>query len=125
MKKCNYCGKEISYHRMYCDDDCQKYANDFYDMRNDREKLFGIINGICVMAIGIGIFIYSILPEIGAWMVTSALLILGVMYFICPIPPDIMIHKYKIKKSVRFAKIVAVVLFVLGIGAALFAIFTT
>ena len=52
MKKCEYCAKEISYHDMYCDEECQKKANDFYDLKEKFVKLFAIVNGICVISIG-------------------------------------------------------------------------
>ena len=34
MKKCEFCGKEISYFDMYCQDECQENANKFYDLRD-------------------------------------------------------------------------------------------
>ncbi len=116
MKKCDYCAKEISYHEMYCDEDCQKNANSFYDLREKFSKIFAVINGICVIAIGICIFAFSFYREIGLYGAASALTILGVMYFFLPFPPDVMIQKYKIKKSIKICRIIAGVLFALGIG---------
>lgn len=124
MKQCEYCAKEISYHEMYCSDECQKNTNDFYDLRDKYSKVFSILNGIFVLSIGIGIFAYSFLPTFGAFLVAISLLVLAVLYFFCPFPPDVMIHKYKLKKSVKFCKIVSIVLLVLGVIATAFAIFT-
>ena len=115
MKRCNYCAKEISYHEMYCSDDCQIKANNFYDLREKFTKFFAVFNGIFVMSIGVGIFAYSFIPKLGAWMVTIALLVLGVMYYFLPFPPEIMLDKHKIKKSVFICRIIAGVLFTLGI----------
>ena len=54
---------------MYCSDECQNGANKFYDMRDSVTKVIAIFNGICVMSIGIGIFIFSMLRVIGAYMI--------------------------------------------------------
>lgn len=115
MKKCEYCAKEISYHEMYCSDHCQNEANRFYEMREKYQKGYGIINGIFVLVIGICIFLYSFTRAIGAIGGAAALIILGIMYFFLPFPPEIMIHKYKLKKSVFITKILAVIFFLLGI----------
>lgn len=117
MKTCDYCNKEISYYDMYCSDDCQKNANDFYDLRDKYTKMFAILNGIFVLSIGIGIFAFSLIPALGAWMITISLLILGILYFFLPFPPELFLHKYKIKKSIKICKIIAIILFVLGVTA--------
>lgn len=115
MKKCDFCAKEISYHEMFCSDECQDKTNQFYEMREKYQKPFAVINGIFVLIIGICIFLYSFTRGIGAIGGASALLILGVMYFFLPFPPDVMIHKYKLKKSILITKIIAGILFFLGI----------
>lgn len=125
MKKCEYCAKEITYHQIYCDDTCENNANKFYDMRDNVEKLIGIINGICVMSVGIGLFIFSFSQIIGAYMVAVPLDILGLLFLIFPIPADVMIHKYKIEKSIKITKIIALVVLLLGIIASVYAIILT
>lgn len=120
MKRCDYCAREISYHEMYCSDECQNGANRFYDLREKFQKLFAVINGICVIAVGVCIFLYSFLRDVGALGGASALMILGVMYFFLPFPPDVMIHKYKLKKSLMITKIIAGVIFALGLIVLIF-----
>ena len=120
MKKCEYCAKEISYHEMYCCDECQDAANRFYDLREKFQKPFAVINGICVIAVGICIFLYSFLRDIGAIGGSSALIILGTMYFFLPFPPDVMIHKYKLKKALFISKIIAGVILALGLIVLIF-----
>lgn len=114
MKKCDYCAKEISYHELYCGDACQNSANAFYDLREKFQKPFSVINGIFVIAIGVCIFLYSFLPDVGAVGAGGSLVILGIMYFFLPFPPDVMIRKYKLKKSVKITKIIAGAIFALG-----------
>ncbi|MGN1051666.1 MAG: DUF2116 family Zn-ribbon domain-containing protein, partial [Acutalibacteraceae bacterium] len=65
MKKCEYCAKEISYHQMYCDDDCQLNANKFYEKRENFSRIFTILNTIFVFAIPIGIFLFPIIGFAG------------------------------------------------------------
>ncbi len=114
MKQCEYCAKEISYHEMYCSDECQNGANRFYDLREKFQKPYAVINGIFVIAIGVCIFLYSFLRDVGAIGAGASLLILGAMYFFLPFPPEVMIHKYKLKKAVKITKILAGVIFALG-----------
>ena len=114
MKKCEYCAKEISYHEMYCCDECQNSANKYYDLREKFQKPYSVINGIFVIAVGVCIFLYSFVRDVGAIGGGSALMILGLMYFFLPFAPDVMIHKYKLKKSLLITKIIAAVIFGLG-----------
>ena len=122
MKKCEYCAKEISYHDMYCDEECQKKANDFYDLKEKFVKLFAIVNGICMISIGICIFAFSFMPAVGLYWGASALLILGLMYFFLPFPPDTMIDRFKIKKSIFICRIIAGVIFAIGLSVLITAI---
>ncbi len=115
MKQCPYCGKEISYHEMFCSDECEQKNRQFYEMRDRYSKLFAVINGIFVMMIGISIFAYSFLPEYGAYGVAGSLMILSVMYFFLPFPPDVMIHRYKLEKSLKLCRIISLVLMGLGV----------
>lgn len=116
MKQCEYCAKEISYHEMYCDDECQRKANAFFDLKEKFSKLFAIVNGICVISIGIFIFAFSFMPAVGLYGAASALLVLGLMYFFLPYPPESMIRRFKIEKSIRICRTIAVILFLIGLG---------
>ena len=53
MKKCEFCGKQISYFDQYCDDECHIKANKFYEKGERFGKLFAVINMICVFGITI------------------------------------------------------------------------
>ena len=107
MKKCEYCAKEISYHEMFCSDECQNASNKFYEMREKYQKPFSVINGIFVLAIGICIFLYAFTRGIGAIGASVSMLILGVMYLFLPFPPEIMIHKFKLKKAICLSRVIA------------------
>ena len=105
---------------MYCGDECQNGANLFYDLREKYQKPFSVFNGIFVLAIGICLFLYSFARDIGAIGGASSLLILGLIYFFLPFPPEVMIHKYQLKKSIFITRIIAGVLFFLGILVLIF-----
>ena len=114
MKQCAYCAKEISYHELYCSDECQIGANRFYDMREKFQKFFAVINGVFVLGIGICLFLYSLVPAAGAIGIASCLIILGVTYLFIPLPVDTMIEKFKLKKAIFITRIIAAVLLALG-----------
>lgn len=124
MKKCEFCAKEISYHEMYCCDECQTNTNKFYEVRDKISKLIGVINGISILSIGIGLFVFSMIREVGAYMVAIPTVILGILFLLFPIPADVMIQKLKLKKAIKITRIIAGVVLVLGIAATIFAIFT-
>ncbi len=115
MKKCDYCGKEISYMEQYCCEDCHRKAIKFYDFQEKYTKLFSVINCICVFAIPIGLLFFSLVNAIGFTMVAFALDFLGITVFLLPFPTDNMISKFKLKKATNICKALGVVLFCIGI----------
>ena len=114
MKKCAYCAKEIDYSEMYCSDECQAVANAFYDMRSKNQKAFSVLNGICVLGIGVCFFLYAFLPDVAVIAGGSLTLVLGAMYFLLPFPADVMIEKYKLKKALFITRCIAGGLMVIG-----------
>ncbi len=123
MKKCEYCGKEISYFEQYCDDECHFQANKFYELNEKYGKLFAVINGICVFGIPVGLFIFSFSRTAGVIISVASCTILGIMLMFLPFPTDGMISKYKIKNAVKKTRIVGIAIIGLGILIALFAVF--
>lgn len=117
MKKCDYCGKEISYFDQYCSDDCQREANNFYEFREKYTKVFSMLNIIGVFGIPVGIFLFSMVNAVGATIIAFALTLLGIAVTLMPFPTDNMISKNKIQKSVKQTRILGIILLVLGILA--------
>lgn len=115
MKKCGYCAKEISYHEMYCCDECQNSVNRFYELREKYQKVFSAVNGIFVLLIGISIFFYALFQNLGVFGVMISLFVLGILYFFLPFPPEVMIQKYKLKKSIKICRFIALGIFLLGV----------
>ncbi len=112
LKKCEYCSKELeSYHLQYCkDSSCEELAMKFYQTRTRFEKLFGIINIICILAIMAGLIAAMFAPVFGNYIVAGALLILGITVIILPFAPDSFYRQYKIKKTTRLVRIFGFVL---------------
>lgn len=123
MKKCEYCGKEISYFEQYCDDECHLHANKFYELQEKFGKLFSVINGICVFGIPVGLFAFSFSRNVGTIISVASCFILGLMLLILPFPTDGMLSKYKIKNAMKKVRIVGIGLIFLGIIIALFSVF--
>ena len=122
MKKCEFCAKEISYHEMYCSDECQDHANAFYDKRDKYQKIFSVLNGIFVLGIGVCIFLFPLFPDFSVLSIGVCLTGLGVMYMFLPFPPDIFIAKKKLKESIKIARIIGAVLLAAGIGVLIYGI---
>ena len=122
MKRCDYCAKEISYHEMFCCDECRDSCYAFYDKREKFQKLFSVINGIFVLAIGICIFLFAFIGHLAVVGIGASLTILGVMYMLLPYPPDVFVEKMKLKKAIQITRIIAGVLLAMGIGALIYGI---
>ncbi len=115
MKKCEYCGKEISYMEQYCCESCEKKAVDFYYMREKNTKIFSLVNGVCVMAIPIGIFASTLYASLGHIVIIAALLILGVTDTLLPFPVDNMISSMKLKKAILVTRLIGLAILLAGI----------
>ena len=100
MKKCEFCGKQISYFDQYCDDECHIKANKFYEKSERFSKVFSIVNGICVFGIPVGLFLISFSRSVGLTVALASCIILGIMLIILPFPTENMISKFKIQKAV-------------------------
>ncbi len=114
MKKCEYCAKELdSYHLQYCKDtDCEDKALQFYEQRRLREKTFGVINIISVLAIMLGLFMAVFVPVVGNIIVAAALVLLATAVLIMPYAPENFYQKYRIKKTTKMVRIFGLLLYV-------------
>ena len=115
MKKCEFCGKQISYFDQYCDDECHIMANKFYEKSERFSKVFSIINGICVFGIPVGLFLISFSRSVGLTVALASCIILGIMLIILPFPTENMISKFKIQKAVKITRIIGCVVIFLGL----------
>ena len=115
MKKCEFCGKQISYFDQYCDDECHIKANKFYEKSERFSKVFSIINGICVFGIPVGLFLISFSRNVGLTVALASCIILGIMLIILPFPTENMISKFKIQKAVKITRIIGCAVIFLGL----------
>lgn len=118
MKKCEYCGKEISYHEQYCSDDCHICANNYYERSQKFTKLFYAVSMACVIGIPVGLFLFSFLKLMGVLIASISAEALGFLLILIPIPTEGMIKKHKIKAAVRRTRIFGI--FVLALGVLIF-----
>ncbi|MCH5202226.1 MAG: hypothetical protein J1F17_03365 [Oscillospiraceae bacterium] len=119
MKKCEYCGKEISYYDMYCSDECQNKTNKFYDLRDNYGKLFTFLDTIFVFLIPIGVFLGTLVGGLGDGMIVTGFVGLGFMLLFLPFPTESMIKKHKIMKAKKMCRIFGLVLIAIGIIGAI------
>ena len=119
MKKCEYCGKEISYFDMYCCDECQNKAGKFYDLRDNYGNVFTIFDAIFVFMIPIGIFLGTIVGALGDALIVIGFMGLGFMLNVLPFPTESMIRKHQILKSKKMCRIFGIVLIIIGIIGAI------
>lgn len=115
MKKCEFCGKQISYFDQYCNDECHIKANKFYEKSERFSKVFSIINGICVFGIPVGLFLISFSRSVGLTVALASCIILGIMLIILPFPTENMISKFKIQKAVKITRIIGCAVIFLGL----------
>jgi predicted nucleic acid-binding Zn ribbon protein len=120
MKRCDYCGKEISYFDQYCNEECHAKANKFYEKRERFTNVFSILCAVSVMAVALGLFIFSFLHDFGTIMVVGSCTVLAVLLYLLPFPTDDMISKHKIQKAVKITRIVSYIVFGIGIAFLIF-----
>lgn len=122
MKQCEYCAKEISYHDLYCCEDCENKSTEYFAKRAKLQTLISAVNigGTCMIAIGI--FLFAINNTIGALLMAAGSLAVGIITLILPCPTDNMIKKNKLKKAMSFVRIFSIALFAFGIGALIVAV---
>lgn len=105
MKQCNYCGKEISYHEMYCSDECQREANRYYDYVTRFARLYYSLSMVFIIGLTIGLFLMSFAHWVGGLMAVVCCVLLAVLLLVMPMPTEGMIKKHKIKKAKFLARI--------------------
>lgn len=115
MKKCDYCGKEISYMEQYCTEECHKNALKYYELHEKFSKIFSFINIVCIFGIPIGLFLFSFANDIGFTVLAFSTAIEGLTILLLPFPVENMISSMKIKKAVNITRIFGAVIFALGI----------
>lgn len=122
MKKCEYCAKEISYHDLYCCEDCENKATEYFAKRAKLQTLISAVNIVGTCMIAVGIFLFAITNLVGALLMATGSLSVGIMTLLLPCPTDNMIKKNKLKKAMSFVRLFSIVLFAFGIGALIVAL---
>ena len=115
MKKCGFCGKEITYHQQYCCDECQINANKYYEKSEKFAKAFYVISMICLIGIPVGLFLLSFIKLPGAIIASASCIVLGILVILVPMPTEGMIKKNKIQKAVFRTRIFGWCVIALGI----------
>lgn len=123
LKRCDYCAKEITYFEQYCCDECHAKTNKFYEMSEKFEKLFSIVNMICVFGIPVGVFLFPFAKVPGTVIASISCFILGILLILLPFPTDSMISKFKLKKAVKITRIIGIGVIALGLLICGFLIF--
>ncbi len=115
LKKCDYCAKEISYFDQYCCEECNEKMNKFYETSQKFEKIFSVVNAICVFGIPVGIFLFPFANTVGAVIASVSCFLLGLMIVLLPFPTENMISKFKLKKAMKITRIIGACVIFLGI----------
>jgi predicted nucleic acid-binding Zn ribbon protein/uncharacterized protein YjeT (DUF2065 family) len=116
MKKCDYCGKEISYMEQYCDENCHRNALKYYELHEKFSKLFSFINIVCIFGIPVGLFILSFAPDVGFSLLSFSVAIEGLIIVLLPFPVENMITSMKIKKAINVTRLIGAAFLILGIA---------
>ena len=117
MKKCEYCAKELeSYHLQYCkDSDCEERALNFYERRRNTEKVFGMVNIVCIIAIMAGLIAAVFVPATGCAIVGVSLVLLGIAILIWPYAPENFYQSYRIKKTTTMVRVFGALILVAAV----------
>ncbi len=124
MKTCDYCAKEIDYNHQYCCDECEAQALAFYTKQKRSERPVSIINMIAFIGVIVGGFCCALYDAVqGSLLCAAMLLLLGIAYLIYPFAPDNIVKKFKIQKSVKLIRMLALCFVGLAVILTLLAVF--
>ena len=123
MKKCNFCAKEISYHEMFCSNDCENSYNKYFAKRAKLQKLLSTSNILGTCLIAVSIFVIPLQNYVGLLMMALGGFSVGLVTFLLPTPTDNMVNKHKLQKAIKIVKIFGIALIVFGFAALTFAFF--
>lgn len=118
MKTCDYCAKEITYDKQYCNDKCERGALKYYKKVKTKQTLFSIINIVSMIAIMVGAFwAFLASVQVGTLIAAAGFLIMGMLYIILPFGNEGQIKKYKIEKMQKNNKILGSILLLISLIA--------
>ncbi len=115
MKRCDYCGKEVSLNDFYCSTECEKKAVKHYESVNQNSKKFSIINVLSFFGIAGSLIWTMFQANVGLYILSGVLLVVAGLFYKYPFPTGNMTEKYKIEKSINIIKKIAIGIFVLAI----------
>lgn len=123
MKKCHYCAKEIDYSEMYCSEECEKKATEYYRIRHNWRIPVNVSYIISVALIFIGlIFSPTMFSFWGLLGVSVGCFTGGITTILVPSPTEEMIKKYKMAKAQKNFRICGIVMICVGVGALVLAL---
>lgn len=121
MKQCNFCAKEISYHEMFCSNNCENAYNNYFAKRAKLQKLLSTVNILGTCLIGVGIFVVALQNFVGLLMMAVGGISVGLITLLLPTPTDNMVKKQKLQKAIKFVRIVGIIVLAFGIAALILA----
>ncbi|MGN0517717.1 MAG: hypothetical protein ACI4II_03215 [Acutalibacteraceae bacterium] len=114
MKKCEFCGKEISYFDQYCNEKCESDAKLFYSYRLKSSKIFSAVSILLMLGVAIGGFMFLFGISFATIIMFASATLLGAVLIIFPFGTDSMLKKYGIKHSSSLIKKIGAVICILG-----------
>ena len=115
-QRCRYCGKVLNNgQEKYCNEDCRMKTHAFqhYADRTIYILLFLFLLG--TIGVIIGSIITMMRPGIGSGIIGLSLILWGISFFILPFGVPESFHWFGILNSVRFTRIVSLLVILAGI----------
>lgn len=114
--RCRYCGKLLKDgQEKYCNEDCRMKAHAFHHY-TDR-KIYTLLFLFVIGTVGViaGSIITMMRPGIGSGIIGLSLILWGISFFILPFGVPDSLHRFGILNSVRFTRIVSLLVILSGI----------
>lgn len=115
MKKCEFCGKEISYFDQYCNEECESNAKRFYSYRLKSSKIFSAVSILLMIGVAVGGFMFLFGVSFANIIMFASAALLGAVLIVFPFGTDGMLKKYGIKHSSSLIKKTGIVICSLGV----------
>lgn len=115
MKKCSYCAKELLQGQEFCSDYCKAETRKYQMLLERRKPLFGVVLLISILGVSAGIIMALLNMPFAFFILSCALLLLGISSMVLPFAPPELLEKQGIERAKQIVRVLGILTAVCGV----------